>query len=742
MPVVPRRQKFVCNPNSKELPSVKPGFIAGSRLEVIPSSRLLALPLEHPLDMPRQSVHAPRLSVRSRLSFWRRLATFCARLLLLVGTVALTGYGVREMYGVMSAGGITSLQWLFLVLFAVNFFWISFAGCQAVLGFLLIMKRDLAGRHHRHDNKPGIHTAVLVPVYNEDPARVAAAIAAMAAGLAQDAPGLFAFFILSDTNRPAAWIGEEQVFHTLIEASGQDCPIYYRHRRQNNERKAGNIADWVMRWGGAFEAMLVLDADSIMNPATMIEMARRLEADPGLGLLQTLPSIVLADSLYARLQQFANRAYGPVFGNGLSAWHGNSSNFWGHNAIIRTAAFAASAHLPFLKGKPPFGGHVISHDFIEAALLRRAGWGVRFDTDLQESYEEAPPSVSDVLARDRRWCQGNLQHARFLFARGLAFSSRLHILSGILAYLSALFWFLLLAVGLALAVQASFTRPEYFARPSLFPTWPVFDSERAITLFMLSMAIVLLPKVLSWGTAILNPWRGMRYGGPLLLTLSVAAEVLLSALFAPVMMLAQSQMVREILSGGDSGWKPQRRGDGSISFSSALRMHKWHMLTGGAAAGLTWTLHPDLFFWMLPVTAGLMLSAVLSWLSGKRGPGQALRWLGILRTPEERRLPPILAAVAQRLASARVSGGLSPLTALLADAHFRAWHCAQLESEAAQDIFDPELILARAKAERAESASALEVWLGQGETMALLHSPALLEDLSGGELRNVGWKRS
>ena len=709
----------------------KPGFSAGLQAEVQPGRPHPALPAEQPLDMPRQPGQAPRLPSRSRLPFGRRIGVFAARLVLIGGAGTLTAYGIREMYGVMITGGITHLQWLFLVLFSVNFAWISFAGCQAVLGVLLIFKHDLFGRRHIHDRVPRIRTAVLVPVYNEDAARVAAGIDAMAKGLAQHAPGHFAFFILSDTNHPAAWVGEEHTFHTLIETSDRACPVYYRHRRHNSERKAGNIADWVMRWGGAHDAMLVLDADSIMSPATMIEMARRLEADPGLGLLQTLPSIVMATSLFGRLQQFANRAYGPVFGNGLSAWHGNGSNFWGHNAIIRTAAFATSAHLPILKGKPPFGGHVISHDFIEAALLRRAGWGVRFDTDLQESYEEAPPSVSDVLVRDRRWCQGNLQHARFLFARGLAFTSRLHILSGMMAYMSALFWFLLLAVGLVLAVQAHFTRPEYFARPSLFPTWPVFDSARAISLFIVSMAIVLLPKVLSWGAAMINVRRCLRYGGPVLLTLSVGAEVLLSALYAPVMMMAQSHIVREILTGGDSGWKPQRRGDGSITFATALRAHKWHVFTGVSVAGLTWYLHHDLFFWMLPVTSGLMLAALLSWASGKRGPGQALRLLGILRTPEERRTPAILGAVAARLAVAKKTSGLSPLAILLTDARFRAWHRAQIPAiPADKAAFDPELIMARAKAERAPSASTLERWLTQGETIALLHSPDLIDALS------------
>ena len=704
----------------------KPGFSAGSQAEREHHPPRLALPPENRLSMPRQPLHNRRSRLRTHAR--NRLGTFLARVLLLMGTVGLSAYGISEMYAVF--GNVTILQWAFLILFALNFTWIAFAGCQAVLGFLLILVRDMFGRRNIHEELPTIKTAILVPVYNEDPVRVAAAVAAMATGLWKLAPERFSFFLLSDSNNPSAWVREERVFSKLIEESGPGCPVYYRQRHHNSERKAGNIADWVMRWGGSYDAMLVLDADSIMSPETIIEMTRRLEADPGLGLLQTLPSIVMADSLYARLQQFANRLYGPVFGNGLSAWHGVGSNFWGHNAIIRTEAFASSAHLPVLKGKAPFGGHVISHDFIEAALLRRAGWGVRFDTDLVGTYEEAPPSISDVLVRDRRWCQGNMQHIRFLFAGGLAITTRLHILSGIMAYISALFWFLLLAVGLALAVQASFTRPEYFAQPSLFPTWPVFDSARAVSLFILSMGIVLLPKLLAWATAILNLRRCLHYGGPILVTLSVVLEVFLSALVAPIMMVAQSQMVREILTGGDSGWKPQRRNDGSLPLSAALRLHRWHMLIGFVTAGVTWYLHHDLFFWMLPVTGGLMISAILSWVSGKSGPGRFLRFIGALRTPEERRPPEILQQVQECLEVITERPQASPIQVLLNDSDFREWHCAQLQPDSSRNAaFDPELILARAKAERSVSAGALEDWLTQGEEMALLHSPRLINDV-------------
>ena len=690
----------------------------------------LALPPEQTMVMPRQALHAARLSRRGGVAAWFWIKTQFTRLLLLAGTVVVSGYGIREMHGVLT-GELTVIQWVFLILFSINFTWISFAGCQAVLGFFLQLKQDLFGYRPIHNAEPGMRTAVLAPVYNEDPARVAAGLKAMADGLANDAPGKFAVFILSDTTNPAAWMREEQAFHDLIRDASVHCPVYYRHRRHNTERKAGNIADFVQRWGGAFEAMLVLDADSIMAPSTMIEMARRMEANPGLGLLQTLPGIVMAETLFGRLQQFANRLYGPIFANGLAAWHGNGSNFWGHNAIIRTAAFAQAAHLPVLKGRPPFGGHVISHDFIEAALLQRAGWDVRFDTDLPLTFEEAPPSLSDVLVRDRRWCQGNLQHVSFLFARGFTVASRLHIMSGIMAYMSALFWFLLLAVGVVLAVQASFTPTDYFPEPSLFPTWPVFDSERAITLFVLSMQLVLLPKGLAWVSAMINVKRCFRYGGPLLLTISVLIEILLSALFAPVMMVAQSRMVWEIITGQDSGWKPQRRNDGSIPFSTALRTHSWHMILGIGGAVLTYFLQHDLFYWLLPVTCGLILSAVLSWVSGKRLPGKILQFIGILKTPEEHRIPAILTAVTANLSASKNYPVSTPLDTLLNNGALRAWHSAQIKSlRVHHSVFDAELILARAKSARTDSLTTLENWLTPGETLAFLHSPELIEEVN------------
>ncbi|WP_245999038.1 glucans biosynthesis glucosyltransferase MdoH [Eilatimonas milleporae] len=715
---------------------MKHGFTGGCVPEGAFHPDRPALPPECRLDMPRQGVHAPRRPLRLKnRSRTARIGTAVSRAVLAVGTLLLAAFGAREMHGVMAAGGLTALQWVFLVFFTLNFAWVAFAACQCLLGFLRRAARDLArllspATPPPSATPPSLYTAVLLPVYNEDPHMVAAAVSAMAAALSEKAPDRFCFFILSDTNRAADWLREESVFSRLTRRVPAACPVYYRHRRANTERKAGNVADWVMRWGGAHDAMLILDADSLMSAETMIALARRLEEDPGLGLIQTAPAIIGGHTLFARLQQFANRCYGPIYADGLAAWHGPGSNFWGHNAIIRTHAFASAARLPHLSGAPPFGGHVMSHDFIEAALLRRAGWGVRLDTDLDGSYEQAPPSLSDVMIRDRRWCQGNLQHARFLGARGLALTTRLHLLGGIMAYMSALFWLILVGIGLLLAVQAAFTRPEYFAVPSLFPTWPVFDAERAIRLFILSLAVVLLPKGLGWLSACLNPRRCWAFGGPVLLTAGLLAESVLSALYAPVMMLAQSQIVRDVLSGGDSGWAVQRRGDGSIALADAFRVHRWHMATGLGFGGLAWMLNPHLFWWMLPITGGLILAAPLSWASGRNRFGRALRWFGLLRTPEEKRRKPAIIRAYERALPAGLDPVGGAFDRIVADTDLRNWHLGQLDAMD-EGVFDADRILAGEKLKRARGLAHLENWLTPSETVALLHTPRLIAGVLG-----------
>nr|WP_321397171.1 glucans biosynthesis glucosyltransferase MdoH [uncultured Desulfobacter sp.] len=688
----------------------------------------LALPEEFPLSMPRHGVSEKGSRRKpSQRTFSQIASTLFSRLFVIAVTVSLSIYGITEMYGVLTTNTATGLQWVFLVLFSINFLWIVFAFSQALLGFLIHLKPRLI---KQREIDPPFKTAILLPIYNEDPIRIRATIEAMNSDLMVKAPGKFAFFILSDTNRADAWVAEEHTFMDVINKNDQGCPVYYRRRHQNSERKAGNIGDWVQRWGGGYEAMIVLDADSIMSAESMVTLTRRLAAAPCVGLIQTLPTIVLANTLYSRLQQFANQCFGPIYGDGLSAWVGMSSNFWGHNAIIRTQAFAESCHLPILSGKPPFGGHVLSHDFIEAALLCRAGWGVRFDTDIQASFEEAPPSLIDILIRDRRWCQGNLQHSRFIFAKGFVLPTRLHLFCGLMSYLSAVFWLSLIIVGLAIAIQATFVRPEYFANPSLFPTWPVFDSERALSLFVVSMAIVLAPKAFGWFAAMVNIPRCLRFGGPILLTVSTLLEMVMSGLYAPILMVSQFGVVFSILRGKDSGWMPQSRDDGALSWKSVMHTHAGHTVFGIALAAISLLLSKELFYWLLPITAGLILSIPLSWLSGGTKRTNFIKKIGLLRAPEEKDPVQILVELKRKLAEMPQPQKMHTLSRLVNNPQLFKWHISQLRDTKDEKLnFHEPSIIAEWKLHHADSLQQLESWLKPAETLALLSHPDCLDQL-------------
>lgn len=732
-------------------PWAKPGSTGGSVTDnAVSSAGVLdaqtttaprAMPRETPLTMPRRRLHEQRHPMHASPRPWAVLRTAIARLCVTAITALLASYGILEMYGVLSTATITALQWGFLLLFAVNFTWVAFAFAQALVGFLASLIPRLFPPAEFEGELP-FRSAVLLPVYNEDPVPVAAAIRTMRQGLAAREPGKYAFFILSDTNQPGAWLREEAVFRQLVDGEKTACPVYYRHRATNTERKAGNIAEWVRHWGGGFEAMIILDADSLVSPESLISLTRRLAAEPGLGLIQTLPKIVRARSLYGRLQQFANQCYGPIYGRGLAAWYGWCSNYWGHNAIIRTRAFADSCSLPILNGEPPIGGPVLSHDFIEAAMLRRAGWGVRFDCDIGQSFEEAPPSLDDVIIRDRRWCQGNLQHSRFLLAHGLPLSNRVHLLSGIMSYLSAAFWLALVLVGLAIAVQAALTSPAYFSQPSLFPTWPVFDAERAGWLFGISMAVILAPKWFGGVLVMLNLRRLREFGGPLSLPLSLAFEILLSALYAPILMVAQTRAIWQVLKGSDGGWQPQSRDDGSIDLSTALRAHWPHTLLGGVLAAIAWLLSTHLFFWLLPITAGLLLSVPLSWLSGGEGRGRLFDRIGLLRAPEERRPCQILSRLKEELQH----GSMPPscihgLRQLQSDSGLRQWHLAQLPPairDVDRAVFDAPAVTAEWKARHASTLEELETWLTAEEFMALLNNRTFLCDVLYADISTSG----
>jgi membrane glycosyltransferase len=688
-----------------------------------------ALPPESRLVMPQQSFRHWRDTERRTLADPAHAnAPWLTRLAVFGGALALTAYGAREMYYVVSISGTTFLQYALLVLFTINFSWIALAFTSGIVGFFAL----LSGRTKSvHADTLAQKTVVVMPVYNESTARTFAALAAIRESV--NATGLgshFDYFIVSDTTDPDVWIAEERAFLALRKRLGPGSRVYYRHRPKNHHRKAGNIADFVSRWGGHYPQMIVLDADSLMTGTCIVRLAAAMEADPDAGIIQSLPLIINRNTLFARLQQFAARIYGPLIATGLAMWSGRDGNYWGHNAIIRTRAFADHCGLPDLKGKPPFGGHVLSHDFVEAALMRRAGWSVYMLPDLTGSYEESPPSLIDVSVRDRRWCQGNLQHSRIITAKGLVWPTRQHFATGIMGYLASPFWLMQLLVGIAIVLQVNYARPEYFTKEfTLFPIWPRFDPERALNLFAVTMAILLAPKLFGLILALFSSTMRRACGGGIRLTVSALFEVLFSALFAPIMMVIQSGSVFQILAGRDTGWNPQRRDDGSIPFRDIMRRHRIHTFLGVVAGLSAFMIATSLFAWMSPTIFGLVLAIPLSWASGQLAIGLWLKRHKLLLTPEEGE-PPAIAIRANELNALFARDGFDDsdgLRALHQDPALREVHERMLPQVAPRKRGDiePDKAIAQAKIVEAETIDDAIAWLKPKERMIALHDRAL-----------------
>lgn len=609
-----------------------------------------ALPPDAPLAMPIQPLRAKplkcaRLPTSPRGVAWRRTYVFG-------GTFALTACGANEMYRALSVGGLTWLELVVLLLFIALFGWIAFSFVSALAGLVSLVRGGGLGLGVTRDGPLPVlaaRTALLMPTYNESPARVMAGLQAIYESLGKTgALAHFDIFILSDTTDPDIWIAEEAGFLALRKRTGGEDHIFYRRRRHNTERKAGNIAEWVRQFGGAYEQMIILDADSLMTGDTIVRLTAAMERHPRVGLIQTLPIIVNGRTLFARLQQFAGRVYGPLIAHGIAWWHGAEGNYWGHNAVIRSRAFAEQAGLPNLRGRKPFGGHILSHDFVEAALMRRGGWAIHMVPGLAGSYEESPPSLSDLLVRDRRWCQGNLQHAAVLLAGRLHWVNRLHLMTGIGSYVTAPMWLLFITIGILISLQARFVPPEYFpSGPSLFPQWPAQDPVRSMWVFVGTMAVLLTPKLLAYAALLADTTTRRGCGGAVRTFVGLLVETIIAGLLAPVTMLIQSIEVISILLGRDSGWLPQRRGDGRIRIREIARRYARHTAFGLTLGVASYLVAPPLLLWMSPVVLGLLLAIPLAAATSERRLGQALLRIGLLQTPEEQCPPDVLARAAK-----------------------------------------------------------------------------------------------
>jgi membrane glycosyltransferase len=480
-----------------------------------------------------------------------------------------------------------------------------------------------------------------VPICNEDVARVFAGVRATWDSLGRSGVRQqFDLYILSDSNQADARVQEVAAWMQLCRDVDGFGRIFYRRRQHRIKRKSGNIADWCRRWGSKYRYMVILDADSVMSGNCLKRLMQLMEANPTAGIIQTAPRAAGRETLYARIQQFATRVYGPLFTSGLHFWQLGESHYWGHNAILRVAPFMEHCALGSLPGKGALSGAIMSHDFVEAALMRRAGWAVWIAYDLPGSYEEMPPTLLDELKRDQRWCQGNLQNFRLFFTRGLHPAHRAVFMTGVMAYLSAPLWFLFLVLSTALLAVFQLTEPQYFTQPyQLFPTWPQWKPEWAISLFGGTMLLLFLPKILSVLLLLLQRRGAKPYGGPLRLIGSLFLEMLFSAALAPVRMLFHARYVLGALAGFAVQWKSPPREDAATPWSQAIIHHGAGTLLGLFWLALVYWLNPQFLWWLIPVAGALVIAIPLSVWSSRARLGRWLRARRLFLIPEES-LPP------------------------------------------------------------------------------------------------------
>ena len=658
------------------------------------------------------------LEPKAKWAFWRRG--------LMMSLVLASTAGATWLMGVvLGTNSLTIAEGAVLVVFAVSFGWIALSFWAAAAGFVL----SALGRHpvtlRRESAAEGLvpalraRTAVLMPIYNEDTRRVFAGLAATYRSVeATGRLAQFDFFVLSDTTDPDIWVAEEAQWHDTCRALDAGGRLFYRHRAANVGRKAGNIAEWVRAQGGAYENMVVLDADSVMEGDTIVRLAALMEANPKAGIIQTLAIAANRTTLFARWLQFASRLYGPLLAVGHSFWWAGEGNYYGHNAIIRTRAFAAHCGLPKLRGKAPLGGEIMSHDFVEAACMRRGGWHVWFLPELRGSYEEIPSNIVDYAVRDRRWAQGNLQHARILKAPRLHWVSRLHLAMGVLAFVASPLWLLLLFLSSYVVIQQALAGHAYFLPGyNLFPIWPEYRPFESLALLAITAAVLFLPKIFSLVLTLGSRARRVRFGGAGRLLRSAVAEMVFSLLLAPVMMLFHSKFVFTILAGRSVGWASQPRDDRGIAWSEAARRHTVHSLIGLAWGGIVYWYAIDFLWWVAPIVLGMALAIPLNVFSSRTGAGLAMQRSGFFWTPEETAPSPALRLLDEELKRLG-DRSLPSFARVLSDRRLAALHMAMLPDRAPAD---------HALIDSAERAAIRADSLEPVERRALLGSAAALE---------------
>jgi membrane glycosyltransferase len=556
----------------------------------------------------------------------------------LMVTAGLSLLGLWLLSDIYAAEGWTPLRALSFALFALLFTGLAFGFTQAFLGFLALAdgNEPLKITNTLDPSTPLASTAVVIPVFNEDPGTVFGNLRALYESLRQRGEvDAFEFYILSDSTDPSRAVVEELAWVDLCRQADGFGRIHYRRRKLPVNRKSGNVADFCRRWGHRHRYMVVLDADSVMTGGAVASLVRLMEVNPRAGIIQTMPRLAKAETLFGRVQQFAARVYSPIFAAGLNFWQQEAGNYWGHNAIIRIGPFLTCCGLPELPGSEPLGGRILSHDFVEAALMRAHGWEVWFAYDLDGSYEGLPPNLTEYVKRDRRWCQGNLQHAWFLLARKVRGISRLHLIQGILAYASApLLLLFILSGGLQAALDHLHPHHHHHGggAGSSAPA-------SSLVLFLLTLSLLFGPKFLSLLHLFSRPQELKAYGGALRVTAGVILETLFSVLTAPVMVWFHTRFVLRNLAGQTVSWHTQTRDGGNNGPRWRDVLAEYWPLPAAATvfSAFAWWIGHAYALWLAPILLGLWLAAPVVQLSGRKG------LLGrFFQTPEETAPPPEL----------------------------------------------------------------------------------------------------
>jgi len=538
---------------------------------------------------------------------------------------------------ILAAGGRTWLDSVLLVCVTLGTPWTVLGFWNAAIGLWQLhgrgrILRDVAPFLAEIATPLTVNTAVLMTLRNEDPARALLRLNTVKASLDLTGEGArFSYFVLSDTDHDDVAQREEAAIAAWQAKDPDRTRIVYRRREDNSGFKAGNVRDFCRRWGDGFELMLPLDADSLMTGSAIVDLVRIMQRYPKLGILQSLVVGTPSSSAFARIFQFGMRLGMRTYTMGQAWWVGDCGPFWGHNALVRIMPFADECALPVLSGKPPLGGDVLSHDQVEAALMRRAGFEVRVMPVEAGSYEDNPPDALEFIRRDVRWCQGNMQYLKLIGLPGLQPVSRFQLIWAILMFVGVPAWTLLIAL-----------LPFAAADALSFAGFPV-GSAKAFYLVLLLM--YLAPKLAGVIDVVLTPGEVARFGGSLRFAASTVIEIVFSFLLGAVSTIRTSIFMIGLLFGKSITWSGQRRDGDGVSWSTAISALWPQLLFGTYVCGSLAVISPQTLLWSLPLTAGFVLAVPFTVLTAKPAVGHFLRRHGIAGIPEDFATSPEVHAV-------------------------------------------------------------------------------------------------